>query len=86
MQTESPRKINNRSRQHYQKTADLYFDRPKGALRTISKATYYARKSALIFVAADRTLAAIKVADLLNALNSARVLRRFLCIRTDRRH
>jgi integrase len=77
MQTESPRKVNDRTRQHYQKTADLYFDRPEEALRTTSKATYYARKAALIFVAADRMLAAIKVADLLNALKSARVLRRF---------
>ena len=81
MQTESPRKVNDRTRQHYQKTADLYFDRPEEALRTTSKATYYARKAALIFVAADRMLAAIKVADLLNALKSARVLRRFFTYR-----
>ena len=81
MQTESPRKANDRTRQHYQKTADLYFDRPEEALRTTSKATYYARKAALIFVAADRMLAAIKVADLLNALKSARVLRRFFTYR-----
>jgi integrase len=81
MQTESPRKVSERTRQHYQKTADLYFDRPEEALRTTSKATYYARKAALIFVAADRMLTAIKVADLLNALKSARVLRRFFTYR-----
>ena len=77
MQTESPRKVNDRTRQHYKKTADLYFDRPEEALGTVSKATYYARKAALIFVAAERMVAAIKVKDLLNALKSARVLRRF---------
>ncbi len=77
MQTESPRKVSERTRQHYQKTADLYFDHPEEALQTVSKATYYARKAALIFVAAERMVAAIKVEDLLNALKSARVLRRF---------
>ncbi|NQW95144.1 MAG: site-specific integrase [Polaromonas sp.] len=77
MQTESPRKVNDRTRQHYQKTAELYFDCPEEALRTTSKATYYARKAALIFVAADRMLAAIKNSDLFSALKSARVLRRF---------
>jgi len=81
MQTESPRKVSERTRQHYQKTADLYFDRPEEALQTVSKATYYARKAALIFVAAERMVAAIKVEDLLNALKSARVLRRFFTYR-----
>ena len=66
-----------RTRQHYEKTARLYFDRPDDALRTKSKATYYARKAALIFVAAQRMVVAIKASDFLNAFKSARVLRRF---------
>ena len=77
MQTEAPRKISGRTRQHYQKTAALYFDRPEAALRTSSKATYYARKAALIFVSAKRMVAAIKASDPLNALKSARVFRHF---------
>ena len=77
MRTESPRKVSERTRQHYERTARLYFDRPDDALRTKSKATYYARKAALIFVAAQRMVVAIKASDLLNAFKSARVLRRF---------
>ncbi len=77
MRTESPRKVNERTLQHYQKTAELYFDCPEEALRTTSKATYYARKAALIYVAAERMVAAIKAEDIVNVLRSARVLRRF---------
>jgi integrase len=77
MQTEKVREVSERTRQHYEETARLYFDRPAEALRTKSKATYYARKAALIFVAAARMIAAIKIDDYLTVLKSARVLRQF---------
>ena len=77
MQTEKVREVSERTRQHYEETARLYFDRPVEALRTKSKATYYARKAALIFVAAARMIAAIKSNDHLTVLKSARVLRQF---------
>jgi integrase len=77
MQKEKVREVSDRTRQHYERTARLYFDNPDEALRTKSKATYYARKAALIFVAAARMIAAIKIDDHLTVLKSARVLRKF---------
>lgn len=77
MQTEKRRKICKRTRQHYERTARLYFDRPEEALQTKSKGTYYARKAALIFVAAARMIAASKIGDYVNTFKAARVLQRF---------
>ncbi len=80
------RKVCDRTRQQYEKTARRYFDRPEEALLTSSKGTYYARKAALIFVAAHRFLTALEINDQFNALKSARVLKLFLLTQMDRRH
>ena len=77
MQTEKVREVSERTRQRYEETARLYFDNPDEALQTTSKATYYVRKAALIFVSAARMIAAVKSKDYLNALKAARVLRKF---------
>jgi integrase len=77
MQTEKVREVSERTRQRYEETARLYFENPNEALQTTSKATYYVRKAALIFVSAARMIAAIKIKDYLNALKAARVLRQF---------
>jgi hypothetical protein len=71
------REVSGRTRQQYENTARRYFDNPEEALRTSSKATYYSRKAALIFVAAHRLLTALEINDQLNALKSARVLKLF---------
>jgi integrase len=71
------REVSGRTRQQYENTARRYFDNPEEALRTSSKATYYSRKAALIFVAAHRLLTALEINDRLNALKSARVLKLF---------
>jgi len=77
MRTEKRRTVCKRTREHYERTARLYFDRPEDALQTKSKATYYARKAALIFVAAARMIAASKIGDYVNTFKAARVLQRF---------
>ena len=71
------REVSWRTRQQYENTARRYFDNPEEVLRTSSKATYYSRKAALIFVAAHRLLTALEDNDRLNALKSARVLKLF---------
>jgi len=77
MELTATRKVCERTRQQYEKTARRYFDRPEEALLTSSKGTYYSRKAALIFVAAHRFLTALEINDQLNALKSARVLKLF---------
>jgi len=77
MELTATRKVCERTRQQYEKTARRYFDRPEDALLTSSKGTYYSRKAALIFVAAHRFLTALELNDQLNALKSARVLKLF---------
>ncbi len=77
MRTEKTRKVSKRTREHYERTARLYFDRPEEALQTKSKGTYYARKAALIFVAAARMIAASKIKDYLSSFKAARVLQLF---------
>jgi integrase len=77
MELTATRKVCERTRQQYEKTARRYFDRPEDALLTSSKGTYYSRKAALIFVAAHRFLTALEINDQLNALKSARVLKLF---------
>ena len=77
MRTEKRRTVCKRTRQHYERTARLYFDRPAEALQTKSKGTYYARNAALIFVAAAKMIAASTIKDYLSAFKAARVLQLF---------